>query len=331
MEEKAFFDLIRGAKSGSGPMPGGAYLLHGEEEYSKAMAVRQAQCLTEEAARALNTQTLSAPTIQDIMAAAESMPFFDRVHVVTVYDYPGTKDEEKALADYVLKVPESTLLLLVKRDTVKKGCAYLAPLQKEGRVVEFCKYTPQKAGQFIKKRAGERGVAIEPPVVSHILDVVGLDLAGLENAVFRVADYVGEGGRITREAVDACITPNTEYRVFDILTKVLAGDRQEGLRILQGMLNNGESALGIASFMEGRLRQMLAVKQYQKAGMKEQEIVPALGGNPAAARYTIRDAGKLKEAKLCRVLKAFANVDYSVKSGLCTEEDALLSAVMELF
>ena len=66
MEEMRFFELIRQSAAAETPALSGAYLLHGEEEYSKEQAMRQALGLVGEAARALNTQRLSNPACADV-------------------------------------------------------------------------------------------------------------------------------------------------------------------------------------------------------------------------------------------------------------------------
>ena len=107
-----FFEAVRQSAAQEAMALSGAYLLHGEEEYSKEQAVRQAAALPAEAARALNVQRLDAPAAADVQAACETLPFFDRCRVVVVRDLPAP--EEAALAAYAPAVPETALLLAVR-------------------------------------------------------------------------------------------------------------------------------------------------------------------------------------------------------------------------
>jgi len=311
------------------PVLQGAYLLHGEEEYSKEQAIRQAGLLPDEAARSLNTQKLTRPSIAEIRDASEALPFFDRCRVVTVYELPS--DQEAALAEYVKEVPDSTILLIVQRGEAKKTSALYKTLEKADRVIDFARCDEARATAFLKKRATERGVAITPIVAHRIIEMVGLDMASLESALYRVSDYVGAGKAITEDALKACITPNTEYRVFDMLSKLMAGNTRDGYRMLQGMLQSGESALGLASFLEGRLKLMLSAKRMVEAGMNEPTIVKALGGNPYAAKKSLQEARKCSTAWLCAAVKAFADVDAMLKQGRMREKDSLMLAVMQVF
>lgn len=329
MDELRFFEAIRQSATADPPALSGAYLLHGEEEYSKEQAVRQALALAADATRTLNTQRLNAPTCAAVQAACEALPFFDRLRVVVVQNLDA--DAEKCLAAYVPGVPDTTLLLLVQRGNARAASELYKALGKLERVVEFARYDEGRAAAFLKKRAASRGIALPPATAHRLIDMVGTDLAALENALFRVADYVGEGQPVTEAALAACVTPSTEYRVFDLLSRLLAGNRRQGLAMLQGMLNSGESALGLASFLEGRVKQMLAARLMLAAGMAEPAVVKALGGNAYAAKKTIQAARRCKEDWLRHAVQAFAGVDAQLKRGLLRDNDALLLAILEVF
>ena len=324
-----FFELIRQSAAAETPALSGAYLLHGEEEYSKEQAMRQALGLVGEAARALNTQRLSNPACADVQAACETLPFFDRCRVVIVQELSPA--EEEALAAYAPTVPPTTILLFLQRGAAKKTSPLYKAMDRLDRVIEFPRCDAPRATAFLKKRASSRGVALSPIVCHRLIEMVGLDMAALESALYRVADYVGAGRPITEEALSACITPSVEYRVFDLLSRLLAGNRREGLRMLQGMLQSGESALGLASFLAGRLKLMLAAKRMLSAGMTDAAVIKALGGSPYAAKKTVQEAKKCAENWLCRAVCAFAQVDAQVKQGLMRDTDALFLAVLEVF
>ena len=142
---------------------------------------------------------------------------------------------------------------------------------------------------------------------------------------------MGPGGAVTEEALARCVTPDVEYRVFDLLALLLAGDRRRGYAMLHGMLQSGESALGLASFLEGRVRQMLSARQLLASGMTEAAAARALGGSPYAAKKTVQAARRADDAWLRRAVQAFAGVDAQVKQGLLRERDALLLAVYRTF
>lgn len=255
-------------------------------------------------------------------------PFFDRCRVVVVRDLPAP--EEAALAAYAPAVPETALLLVVQRGAAAKTSPLFKALAPE-RAVEFPRCDEARAAAFLKKRAASRGVSLPPAAARRLIAMVGTDLAALESALFLTADYVGPGGAVTEEALARCVTPDVEYRVFDLLALLLAGDRRRGYAMLHGMLQSGESALGLASFLEGRVRQMLSARQLLASGMTEAAAARALGGSRMRRKRQCRPRAAPDDAWLRRAVQAFAGVDAQVKQGLLRERDALLLAVYRTF
>ncbi len=324
MDENAFFKAIR-----EGALRG-AYLLHGEEDYSKERAVRQCMALAGEAAREMNVQQMKAPAADAVIAACETLPFFDRLRIIVVQELSA--EEEARLAPYAKKTPESALLLVVRRGLALKTGALFKALEPEGRVVEFPRCDQGRAVAFLAKRAGEFGALLDRPTAVHLADVAGLDMAALENALLKLAAYVGPGRPITREAIAACITPSPEYSVFQILECLVAGNLRQGLAMLQSELRSGgQSSLQVASFLEGRAKQMLAARQMLARRLPEQQIIRALGGSPYAAKKTVAAARRCAMERLETAVVAFAGVDAQLKQGLLREDDALLLAIYRSF
>jgi len=323
MEEMAFFKAIRdGSLSGM-------YLMHGEEEYSKEQGVRQCMALASDVAREMNVQQMKSPTADAVIAACEMLPFFDRIRIIVVQDM--TAEEEGKLAAYAERVPDSSLLLIVRRGTAAKTGVLYKALDKSNRVVEFPRCDQGRAVSFVLKRAKETGALLDRPTAVYLVDVAGVDMASLENAVRKLAAF-SNGQPVTREAINRCITPSPEYSIFQILEALIAGNLKAGLSMLQTELREGSQApLQVASFMEGRAKLMLTAKQLLDARKPEQEIIRTLGGSPYAAKKTVAAARKCSLKQLKNAVIAFSDVDAKLKQGILREDDALLIAIYHAF
>jgi len=323
MEEMAFFKAIR-----DGSLTG-MYLLHGEEEYSKEQGVRQCMALASDVAREMNVQQMKAPTADAVIAACETLPFFDRIRIITVQDM--TAEEEAKLAAYASKMPDSALLLILRRGTAAKTGVLVKALEKSDRVVEFPRCDQGRAVSFALKRAKEANALLDRPTAVSLVDMASVDMASLENAVRKLAAYAN-GQPITREMIVRCITPSPEYNIFQILEAFLAGNLKGGLSMLQTELRDGgQSPLAVAAFLEGRCKLMLTARQLLDQHKSEQEIIRMLGGNAYAAKKTVIAAKKYRADRLRRAVIAFADVDAKLKQGILREDDSLLIAVYRAF
>ena len=322
MGEREFFKAI--AADGLS----GAYYLYGREPYSRLSAIRQCKAIRAETARQLNVQTLSGAPAPEIINACETLPFFDEKRLVIVRELGG--DDALLIADYTEKVPESTVLLIERAEPVKIS-ALFKTLEARGRAIEFAPYDEDHAVAFLEKRARENDIRLERAAARQIVMMLGTDLAMLENTLLRLAGYAGGGGSVDTALVRTCVQPDREHRAFEILDPLIAGNKKAALALTLDMLHSGESAMGLAAYLEGAVRQLLLARQLLDAGYMEREAAAALGGNPYAAKQTVKKALRCSEKQLVEALGAFADVGYLQIQGRAKDADTLVLALLKCF
>jgi len=167
--------------------------------------------------------------------------------------------------------------------------------------------------------------------VRKLVELVGTDAYTLRNEASKLFGYAGRGGTVTDEMLTRCVTPSLETDVFSMLNCFLRGDRKGGFFAVQTMQQNGQSALSIAYFLEGRLRQMLVAKELLEAKMPPHEIVRSLGGSPYAAEKSISAAKKCSLDMLRRAVIRLTEVDFQLKQGLASDSNSLFLALFACF
>lgn len=321
---KAFF-----AQIASGTLSG-AYYLFGTEPYSRSMAVKKTVASIDEAMRDLNVTVLKGASAGEIINAADSLPLFSDKRLVIARELDA--ETSNALAAYVERVGETTILLIEYAGVPDKRSSLYLTLKGHGRTVEFPMYEPEQATGFVEKRARENNIPIEHTAAKRIVEWVGCDLAALENTLLRVSGYVGAGQPVTLKAVEACVLPSTEYSVFAALDALIAGNKKNALSLITGMLRDGQNhPRALAAFFEGRVKQMVIARRMLDNGTSEQAIVKVLGGNAYAAKMTVKNAQKCKLSQLVDALNAFGSIEFLETQGEMRSEDGLFLAVMKYF
>ena len=304
----------------------GAYLLFGQEELTRHEAAARVLALTDEAYRDLNAEQLDQPSWQTLCDAASRLPFFDRVRVVSVKSFRD--DDVLPHMEELLRLPEGVVVLLQRQGEMRKDSAVRKAFEAAGRAVEFAALTEDRGAALISREAALLGVNIDRKTAYALCGMVGLDANALKNEIGKAAGYVGRGGTVTEETLRTVVTPSEEYDVFRMLNAFLQGKRKQGLALLYGMLAEGQSALGLASFLSNRMKQLHLARKLLDAGVRPAEIKTRLGGSPYAADKTIAGA-KLREADaFARCVAAFAGVDAQLKTGELDETTALLAAAL---
>ncbi len=317
----------------------GPYLLLGSEELTKQEAADRILATLDPAFSEMNLHRLKGPSLRDILVAAGQLPFFDAYHIVVVTDwsdadlYDALNAETRHAPDAIdrfFALPDAIVLFIRRGDAKETNFTKLFTAR--DRTVRFDALTPDRAAKFCMREAALRGAVLDDRTARVLIDMVGTDAYRLRNELSKASGYVGNGGTITKDVLETAVTPSSEYKAFIMLDCLLAGNKKAALRMLESVLNAGkESPIGTASFLEGRLRQMLIAREMLDRKRSRAEILSRMGGSPAAAEITLKNAQKQSAASLKQAVAAFAEVNALVKSGERDERSALFYAICRSF
>lgn len=312
----------------------GAYLLEGAEELTKQQAIDRVTALLDPGFLDLNLKRVKEPDVSAVLDAAHTVPVFDALCVTIFTDFDDAAlyeglETRKALD--ALFASSDAITLFVRRGSAKET-EFVRLFKEKGRVVSFEPFSEDRAREMCMRLCARRGVRLDRPEAFQLVDMVGTDAYRLQNEISKLCDYVGSGGTVTRDVLKAVVTPSVEYEIFPMLNALLAGNKKTAMRMLTEAIHDGqENPLRVASFLEGRLKQMLIAKEMLEDKRPRPEIIKTLGGNPKAAEMTVKNAQKFPLQKLKNAVAAFARINADMKQGLMNESDALLLAIYKSF
>lgn len=309
----------------------GPYLLHGEEELTKAEAVARVKKLLDPGTLALNLQSLQGPDAETLLQATDQLPFFDELRLVLVENWDDGLIDALEKRNRLLNLGDTTVVLFVHRGECRKTNRLFKALAPENRVVAFEKLTEDRAVNMLLRESALKNVDLNRTVAQALVDRVGFDAYRLKNEFSKAADYVGPGGSVTGKVLDLTVTPSPEYNAFEMLDALLDGKRKKGYALLLTALDQGETPLGLSGFLEGRLKLILTAREHLDRGLDARSAARQLPGSPYAAQIAVKNAQKRTTADLRRAVAAFADVDANIKQGIYRDRDALLLAVLNTF
>ncbi len=304
----------------------GAYLLHGEEEYVKESALAALIGGVDALSRDLNLQYLDGGSAEDVIAACETLPFFAERRLVICRFLPQG-DEGKRLAEYLPRLPDTTLLLFFPRGKADEKLGLVKALRKAGRAVDFDPLTPPDAARWVRQQARRLETPIAEEAARFLVALVGTDVSALYNELSKAVFYAGLGREVTKDAIAACVTRNVEIKVFDMVDYFLAAKAQDGLRAYHHMLDEGESPFRMAALLEGNFRRMAQARVYIDQGLGKDEALKRLG-NTYPMKKAYEGALRYSRPELLQNLRRFADVGYLQVSGQQKDADALERALI---
>ena len=312
----------------------GAYLFEGAEELTKQQAIDRVTALLDPGFLDLNLKRAKEPDVNAVLDAAHAVPVFDALCVTVFTDFDDAAlyeglESRKALD--ALFASSDAITLFVRRGSAKET-DFVRLFKEKGRVVSFEPFSEDRAREMCMRLCARRGVRLDRPEAYELVDMVGTDAYRLQNEISKLCDYVGSGGTVTRDVLKAVVTPSVEYEIFPMLNALLAGNKKTAMRMLTEAIHDGqENPLRVATFLEGRLKQMLIAKEMLEDKRPRPEILKTLGGSPKAAEMTIKNAQKFPLDRLKNAVAAFARINADMKSGTLNETDALILAIYRSF
>lgn len=307
-------------------LPSGTYILHGEEEYVKDMAVRLVTEKVEPDLRPFNVSELVKPSPQELSETAETLPFFSERRIVIARGLADNTDFSK-YSECFSERPEETSILLVFKGKLTENSAAVKYARKSGTEVVFDRLSVTECAKWCMKRANKAGVNLAQDVAQLAVRMIGDEMADIVSETDKLIDYVGVGGTVKSEDVAACVKPSLDVKVFDMLDMFTYGKPADGIMALHALLDDGNDALGVSGFLVSRFKIMLEARRGIDAGKNKQETVSRMEGSRFANERAFEAARRFTQDELLNLISALADTAYMKISG-AMKEDKYLELVL---
>ncbi len=327
------------------------YVLYGEDDFSRQLALNEIKStIGDETALATNTTLLDAPqaTIDQLQAVAGAMPFLAEKRLVIIQGLlgrfesrgksgrrkknAGTSDRQgelQPLADYLLAVPESTIVVLVDGKINNKN-PLLNALSAKAKVKSFPLLEKNRLDQWINSRVAERGGSLSQSAAGLLTSYVGSNLWVMAGEIDKLLLFA-EGRRIEADDVKRVVSYVHEASVFDLVDAILEFRGGVAEKLAEQLLQRGASPTYVLVMLTRQVRLIVRIKELKNQRRSEAEIMGRLEmTSPYALRRTQERASRYTLARLKEVYHRLLETDLSIKTGRYDAELALNILIAEL-
>src|SRR5579875_1143733 len=230
---------------------------------------------------------------------------------------------EKALAEHIATMPESTVLVLLVDETLDAANPLVKAASKYGKVVQSMVPKGAALENWIAKRARASNVKITPDAVTLLANFIGSQPRMLANELEKLATFVGPGQTITTDVVQRLSAQVQEARIFDLTDALARRDRKQALNILHDLLSEGEPPLKVMGTITSQVRSLLLVKELSQKGMRSAQIASTTGLAPFIVEKALRQVANFSITQLETVYHQLLETDAALKRSRLTPEMAL--------
>jgi len=318
-----------------------AYLLYGEETFLKEEAVAALRRVvlgegTPGASQNWNLTVLEGASagMAEILDAARTLPMLEPRRMVLVRNSERLRETDAQSLRRYLDEPTLTSCLVFVTGEGKPDFrkAIFRALQEAGAAVEFKAVRGRSVQKWIRDRLREIGAEIEEEALALLEVHLGSDLFRIDQEVRKALDYLAPSRRITTKALSETLGGAVAGSVFELAERVGAGETEEAICLLRGILAEGEEPVRLLSLITRQIRILILGKALVKAGRQGRDLASALGipSVPFVVEKTRNLIARFPEAAGAASLRRILDADRALKRGVGTGPAVLEGLVLDL-
>ncbi len=310
------------------------YLLFGAETYLRDLAVKTItdRTLADSELREFNENTFSLNDIdiQSALSAAEQLPMIATRRVVKITELNKLKEsDDEALLHYLKRPAETCVVMFVAEDLDKRK--RISKILLDNCVsVEFTLLKDNDILVWIRQKARELNVQIDEKALRYLLNLVGNSVRKLTSELEKLAVAALPDKIITQESVEK-LTPNSrEVSNFDLSARLLEGNRNGALKVLQKVLNDGAEPLMLLGLIANNYHRLFLAKELMREGVERIEVARIMKLPPFKQEDFLATARRADSQKLSWSLQRIAETDLAIKTSKGTPRLQIEMLVSEL-
>jgi len=215
--------------------------------------------------------------------------------------------------------PEKCLLLVLEDHQPSKGLQ--KSLAKSIPVVDTRPPFPDTLRSWAGYYAKLKGFVLLPEALDLLIDTVGDSAGHVVSELDKIFAQLGEGDKVTRELVEAQVSPDRSYQLWHLQDAVARRQTDQSLRICVSLIEYGTTPTRIVGALSTLFCQLLFIQ----TGTSRERSYTGLN-KPVTAR--LRPMNKLyTHQETAQILRKLLAADVSLKSTSVKPDQVLISLV----
>lgn len=219
------------------------YVFDGEDVYFRDKGVQQLKetfvAHPEINYTSFDGVSLKGDKIKQLADAVYALPFLSEKRMVVATGFrPTEKEYESYLKPLFEKPVESSILVFVNGE---KSVANACDLKKKPNTVfvDCARADEETVTKWIYLTFKHAGVIADGNVCGTVQRYCVSDMARVSKEVEKIIEYVGVGGTVTSEIVDALVYQDSEYKLYELSQAASRKDYNRFIWIMDGMVGKG--------------------------------------------------------------------------------------------
>ena len=302
------------------------YLIAGEDAYFRAAAVERLKKHFV-AEPQLNVSVFDGENalsaFGEVSSALRAYPFLSEKRMVVLREfYPKTDFFNRELKEYFSSPVAETVFVIENAgasDVLRKA---------ENVVLIDCdKEDTEILAKWVVSECAKGGVSIARQTAEKVADYSLCDMTKISGETKKLIAFAKDGGVISDEDVDALVSKDTEYQIYELTECIGKRKYDKALRIVKDMLSKGEPPQRLIVSIYNYFRRLLHISLSR---LSDSELSKLLGVKEYAVKKSREQAKAFKKKSLKIAVDFLADGDYAAKCGKADFDSVLTAALFEI-
>ncbi len=295
------------------------YLICGEEEYLKLNYKNQfIRAVAGDDTMNLGIYEGKNFDVNEVIDTAETFPFFAERRLIVMEDTGLFKSGGEELAEYMGKIPDSTIFLFVEQNVDKRSKMYKA-VKANGYICEINRQTEKDLSLWAARIFAKDGKKITNADMSYLIANVGTDMEVLSKEIEKLISYDLNKEIISKEDIDAVCVKQLNVRIFDMVDAISVKNQKKTLDCYYELIAEKEPPMRILFMVARQFHLILQAKDLSARGMSKDQIAQTMGVQGFIATKSIRQSRNFSVAELKSALAESVQTEEMIKKGMLDE------------
>ena len=243
-------------------------------------------------------------------------------------DQPGRPNltaDWKGLPEYLSRVPETTDLVFVDR-RLREINRMLSAIRPHAKTRVFQLPKPGELREWIRRRAADKGIDIEPRAIHLLAETIGGDLAVMDTELEKLSTY-RRGVAVRPEDVEDLVSYTKEGNIFGAVDAVMEGRPEVAIQAVHQLLQSGRPAAYVLTMMARQVRLLILAKELRSERVPLAEQGKRLGLTGYPLRKTLEQERTFSAERLVQIHRKLLDADVSIKTT-GTEDELVLDVLI---
>lgn len=250
--------------------------------------------------------------------AVFTVSLFSTSRLVEIINLGQNKDTEiaKSIITKLDKIPKETVVLFIEEGLPDRRTVYYKALHIPKHSQDFLPLAPNQLSAWIKSEFAARGGKIDSPAVEALV-ALGNNMWRLDNEVAKLILYQQSQSlpAISIKEVRELVAAAEDAEYFPLIDALVAKNLGSSLKIINGLIANGENEIKILGFLTNQFRNLLLLASLQRQKVVASDLPAKAGMHPYAVKKSLAALRHYQQEQLEKIFQRFYRCDVAIKRG----------------